>query len=153
MTIPFVGGGTTNLDGFFSQRKTERKHPSSRRRVSPGVSLRKRQTTKPFKNANLTPRFKRRRDPIQIKNPQVERPKAFSFFFAPQPRNPLVAHTSIAALPGYNTCKYRPRSAALTGCLAIPSNGMRWALAQANTRGWSANAKSPNSKKRFIRQP
>ena len=39
MTLPFVGDGTTNLDGFFSQRETGQKHPSRQRRVSPGVSL------------------------------------------------------------------------------------------------------------------
>ncbi len=50
------GGGATNLDGFFSQRKTDRKHPSSRRRVSPSVSLKKIQMT--FKNVRLTPRSK-----------------------------------------------------------------------------------------------
>lgn len=39
MTIPFVGGGATNLDGFLSQRETGQKHPSRQHRVSPGVSL------------------------------------------------------------------------------------------------------------------
>jgi len=39
MTLPFVGAGATNLDGFLSQRETGQKHPNSEHRVSPGVSL------------------------------------------------------------------------------------------------------------------
>lgn len=98
MTIPFVGGGATNLDGFFSQRKTDRKHPSSRRRVSPGVSLRKTQTTKPFKNENFTPRFKRRRHQTHMKKPQVERPGAFSCVLGSHPLQTRAGDTMIFTL-------------------------------------------------------
>lgn len=39
MTLPFVGDGATNLNGFFSQRETGQKHHSRQHRVSPCVSL------------------------------------------------------------------------------------------------------------------
>lgn len=61
MALPFVGDRATNLDGFFSRCEAGQKDPSSKRRVSPGVSLGNTQKTKPFKNLSVISRFKRRR--------------------------------------------------------------------------------------------
>lgn len=58
MTIPFVGGGAANLDGFLSQRETGQKHPSRQRRVSQGVSLEKTNTQIVNKSSNLHIQFK-----------------------------------------------------------------------------------------------
>lgn len=58
MTLPFVGGGATNVDGFFSQRKTSQKHPSRQHRVSPGVSLKNTNKQITNKNINLLVQFK-----------------------------------------------------------------------------------------------
>lgn len=61
MALPFVGDSAKNLGGFFSRCEAGQKHPSSKRRVSPGVSIGNTQKTKPFKNWVSISRFKRRR--------------------------------------------------------------------------------------------
>ena len=58
MTLPFVGGGAANLDGFLSQCETGQKRPSRQRRVSPGVSLEKMNTQITNKSSNLNTQFK-----------------------------------------------------------------------------------------------
>lgn len=61
MALPFVGDNAKNLGGFFSRCEAGQKHPSTKRRVSFGVSLGNTQKKKPFKNGFSISRFKRRR--------------------------------------------------------------------------------------------
>jgi len=80
MALPFVGDSAKNLGGFFSRCEAGQKQPSSKRRVSPSVSLWNTQKTKPFKNGISTYRFKRRRGRTIYRDEEALGRKIWGFF-------------------------------------------------------------------------